>query len=171
MAGYKYLQQTNGVLAEVVASQTSSGATDAGKIPALDSGGKLDMTLMPTGLGAETDAITTSEAVSAGDFINIWASSGVKARKADASVAGKEAHGFVLAGFSSGATATVYRTSQLNAQLTTMTPGVKQYLSPSVPGGRTETVPSATGQVVQVLGVSKSATELIFSPSAPITLA
>lgn len=167
----KYLKQVNGILTETEAKQSSAGAPDAGKIPALDSTGKIDSSMMPVGIATESDVVPASENLAAGDFVNLWSSSGIKARKADASTSGKEAHGFVLAAVSSGASATVYRISQSNTQLTGMTPGAKQYLSSMVPGGRSETVPSAAGQIVQVLGIAKSATELIYNPSEAIVLA
>src|SRR5512139_3232941 len=97
MAGDKYLYNNSGVLTEKTAIQSSAGAGDAGKIPALDAGGKLHSSMMPTGTATETDDITASEALSAGDFVNIYDSAGAKCRKADATTAGKEAHGFVLA--------------------------------------------------------------------------
>jgi len=165
----KYLTQLNGVISEVVTNQTSAGAGDAGKIPALDSTGKLDMSMMPVGLGAETDAIEASENLAAGDMVNMWSSTGIKVRKADAS-SNKPAHGFVLAAVTSGANATVYRVSQLNNQLTGMTIGAIQFLSTTA-GGRQETAPSVASQIVQVLGIAKSATEMIFAPQPPITLA
>jgi len=149
----------------------SAGAGDSGKIPALDATGKLDLSTMPVGLGAESDVITASEALAAGDFVNIWNSSGAKVRKADASTAGKEAHGFVLSAVSSSASATVYRISQSNTQVTGLTPGAKQYLNPATPGGHTETCPTTTGQVVQVLGSAISATSMNFMPGPAITLA
>ena len=167
----KYLTNLAGVLTEVVALITSAGAADSGKIPSLDATGRLDVSMMPVGLGAETDTISASENLAAGDFVNIWNSSGAKVRKADASSAGKKADGFVLSAVTSGANAIVYRISQSNTQLTGMTPGAVQYLNSSVAGGRTETAPTATGQVVQILGIAKSATEMIFAPQAPITLA
>ena len=89
MAGNKYLTQVGGVLTEVASNQSSAGASDAGKIPALDPTGRLDATMMPVGSGSEIDVVVTSEALAAGDFVNLWASTGVKARKADATVAGK----------------------------------------------------------------------------------
>ena len=165
----KYLTQLNGVISEVVTNQTSAGAGDAGKIPALDSTGKLDMTMMPVGLGAETDTIVASENLAAGDMVNLWNSTGIKVRKADAST-NKPAHGFVLAAVASGADATVYRVSQLNNQITGMTIGATQFLSTTA-GGRQETAPSVASQIVQVLGVAKSETEMIFAPQPPITLA
>jgi len=102
----KYLSQVNGALSEVATNQTSSGAGDANKIPSLDSTGKLDMTMMPVGLGAETDSIVASENLAAGDMVNFWNSTGIKVRKADAS-SNKPAHGFVLAAVTSGENATV----------------------------------------------------------------
>lgn len=170
MAGNKYLSNNGGVLTEVIANQSSAGAGDAGKITALDATGKLDSTFMPIGLVAEVDTITASETLAAGDFVNIWISTGAKVRKADATVAGKEAHGFVLAAVTSGNPATVYRASQSNTQKTGMTPGAKQYLSTTA-GGTTETAPSASGNAVQFIGMAISATAMVFIPSPPIVLA
>jgi hypothetical protein len=171
MAGNKFLKLSNGVIKEEAAIQSSAGAGDAGKIPALDASGKLDNSIMPTGIGTETDIIQASENLAGGDFVNIHAVGGaIRARKADATTEGKEANGFVLSAVTSGQDATVYRISQTNTALTGMTVGAKQYLSVSA-GLRTETVPSGSGNVVQYLGVAKSATELIFAPNDPIVLA
>ena len=101
----KYISQVAGVLTEVAGLATSAGAGDAGKIPQLDGSGKLDPSLMPTGIGADTASIQASEALSAGDLVNVWNSGGARVRKADASTSGKEAHGFVLATVASGANA------------------------------------------------------------------
>ena len=91
---------------------TSAGAGDSGKLVALDGSGRIDSTMMPVGIGADTATITTSEALSAGDFVNVWDSTGAKVRKADATVSGKEAHGFVLSAYGSSASATVYLKAQ-----------------------------------------------------------
>ena len=165
----KYLYNNGGTLTEKSAVATSSGAGDAGKIPALDSSGKFDSSMMPVGVGSETDVITASEALAAGDFVNIYSSSGIKCRKADATAAGKEACGFVLAAVSNGAQATVYRISQSNTQLTSLTPGAKYYLAATA-GIITLTPPSAAGNIVQVVGYAVSATSLVFMPSDPIVL-
>jgi hypothetical protein len=161
MAGDKYLYNNGGIPTEKAAVQSSAGAGDAGKLPALDATGKLDSTLMPVGIGSESDLIATTEDLAAGDFVNIYDATGTKCRKADATTAGKEANGFVLATTTSGQNATVYRTSQINTQLTSMTPGKVQYLSTTA-GLRTETVPTGTGKVQQALGVAVSATEMRF---------
>ncbi|MCM6774977.1 hypothetical protein NDR87_26390 [Nocardia sp. CDC159] len=169
MAGDKYLYNNAGTITEKAAVQASAGAGDAGKIPALDSSGRLDNSMMPVGLGADTATITASEALSAGDMVNVWNSSGAKVRKADASTAGKEAHGFVLAAVSNGASATVYFEGS-NTQVSSLTPG-PQYLSASTPGAATATAPSGAGNVVQRVGFATAATALNFDAGTPIVLA
>lgn len=66
MAGNKYIKQSSGSLVEEAAIQSSAGAGDAGKIPALDAAGRLDNSMMPAGIGADTAAITASENLAAG---------------------------------------------------------------------------------------------------------
>jgi hypothetical protein len=166
----KYLFNNAGTLTEKAGLVTSGGAGDAGKIPALDSGGKLDNSLLPTGVGAETAVVSASEALSAGDFVNIWSSTGTfKVRRADGSTSGKEAHGFVLSAVLSGSNATVYLAG-INNAVTGATPG-PQFLSDSVAGGFVSTAPSGTGKTVQRLGVAVSATAIAFEPTEPIVLA
>lgn len=159
MPAKKYLSHAAGRLQEVQATVTSAGAGDDGKIIALDATGKLDNSVMPVGIGADTATIAASENLAAGDYVNIWDSTGAKARKADASVSGKEAHGFVLAAVTSGANATVYFEGQ-NTQVTGKTPGARQYLSAATPGATTATPPAAAGNVVQLLGIAVSATSI-----------
>lgn len=165
-----YLALVAGKLKEIAAIATSAGAGDAGKIPALDAAGKLDSTLMPTGVGADTASIAASENLAASDLVNVWNDSGtVKVRKADGTSEGKEANGFVLAGVTAPASATVYFGGQLTG-LSGLTPGARQYLS-TTPGARTETAPSSTGNVVQCVGVAISATAISFELAEPVTLA
>jgi len=168
MAAKKFLRFLNGVFTEVFGVQTSAGAGNAGDIVALDDTGRLDNSLMPIGIGADTKSITTSEALAAGDWVNIWNSAGAKARKADATTAGKEAHGFVLAAVASGASALVYFEGT-NTQVTGQTPGPVFLQTTAGTGGAT--VPSASGNVVQNLGVALSATEVNFERGTPVTLA
>lgn len=147
---------------------TSAGAGDADKLVALDASGRIDSTMMPVGIGADTKSITTSEALAAGDLVNIHNSSGAKARKADATTAGKEAHGFVLSAYGSAVAATVYFEGT-NTAVTGLTPGV-QFLAVTA-GLSDETPPSAAGNVVQRVGLAVSATELNFEGGVPIVLA
>lgn len=185
----------SGVLDSTIVNSktTSAGAGDSGKIPALnasgilddsiinasatsaankiaklDGSGKLALGLMPSGIGPDVATLTTSEAVAAGDLINIWDSSGAKARKADATVAGKEAHGFCLVGAASGASVDVYFEGS-NTALTGLTAG-KRFLSTTA-GLTTGTAPSGTGNVVQVVGFAVSATAMNFNSGTPIVLA
>lgn len=159
-----------GILAPAVlnATQTSAGAADAAKVLQLDASGRIDSSAMPVGIGADTASITTSEALVAGDFVNIWNSTGAKARKADPAAAGKEAHGFVLVGVASGASATVYFEGT-NTAVTGLTPG-PQFLGPTA-GKSSNTAPTASGSVVQRVGFATSATAMNFNASDPIVLA
>jgi hypothetical protein len=165
----KYIYNSSGNLAEKEAKVTSAGAGDAGKIPALDAAGKLDNSLMPVGIGAETKSIVASENLSAGDFVNIYNDTGTaKCRKADAAT-GKPAHGFVLSAVTATESATVYLEGT-NTQLTGLTVG-EYFLSGSTPGGAVATPPTTSGYIVQKIGVALSATELSFEPQPSITLA
>ena len=159
-----------GVLdATIVNSTTSSaGAGDSGKIPALDAAGRIDSSMMPVGIGADTAAITASEALAAGDLVNIWNSTGAKVRKADATTAGKEAHGFVLAAVASAAIATVYFEGT-NTAVTGLTPG-PQFLTTTA-GTVGGAAPTGSGNVVQRVGIATSATTLNFEAAQPIVLA
>lgn len=160
----------SGVLAASIVNSTttSAGAGDSGKVVALDAAGKIANTMMPTGVGADTKLIAASEDLAAGDFVNIWNSTGAKVRKADATTAGKEAHGFVLAAVTSGQNATVYFEGA-NTQVTGQTPG-PVFLSATA-GLATSTAPSSSGNVVQRIGFATAATEINFQSQPPIVLA
>lgn len=165
----KFLSLVAGRIREIAAIVTSSGAADADKIPALDASGKLDESVMPVGIGADTKSIIASEILSAGDFVNIWDDAGTaKVRKADATSEGKEADGFVLEGVASGATAAVYFEGT-NTQLVGLTIGARYYLNTSA-GTATPTPPSGVGNIVQYLGRAISATEISFEPGPSITV-
>lgn len=169
MAASKFLALVSGRLREVIATVTSSGATDDGKIVALDATGRLDTSVLPVGLGAETKSITASEALSAGDLVNVWSSSGIKVRKADATASGKEANGFVLSSVSNGALATVYLDGTVTG-LTGLNAGDRLYLADTA-GAVTVTPPTGTGKVVQYVGTAISGTEFSFEPDQGVILA
>lgn len=158
----------SGILDDTIVNATVTSA--ANKIVKLDGSGRLDATVMPTGIGADTAVILASEALAAGDLINIYNNAGTaNVRKADGSTSGKEAHGFVLSAVSSGSNATVYFEGS-NTQVSALTPGV-QFLSATTAGKSTSTPPTGTGKVVQVVGLATSATNLNFQWELPITLA
>ena len=160
----------NGVLDSTIVNSTTSsaGAGDSGKLAALDAAGRLDESMMPVSIGADTSSIATSENLAAGDLVNIFNDGGTaKARKADATTAGKEAHGFVLDAVTSPANATVYFEGP-NTSVTGLTPGV-QYLTTTA-GTSSTTAPSASGNIVQRVGFATSATNLNFQSNQPIVL-
>lgn len=160
----------DGVLDHTIvnATTTSAGAADEGKLPALDAAGRLDQSVLPVGIGADVQVLTTSEAIASGDLVNIWNSTGAKVRKADATVAGKEAHGFVLVGAGSGASVTVYFEGS-NTAMSGLTPGT-QFLSTTA-GITSGSAPAGSGNVVQRVGFAVSATTMNFQSGVPITLA
>lgn len=164
---YLDIDTTTGNFVQVEATVTSAGAGDAGEIVALDAAGRIDSSMMPVGIGADTQVITTSEALAAGDLVNIHNSSGAKVRKADATAAGKEAHGFVLSSFGSAASATVYFEGTITG-LTGLTAG-NQFLA-TTPGTSDETPPNTSGNVIQKVGVATSATTLNFEPGSVTVL-
>jgi len=168
MAAKKFLRLVNNLVTEVLGIQTSAGAANAGDIVALDDSGRIDNSMMPVGIGADTAVIAASEALAAGDWVNVWNSTGAKVRKADATTSGKETHGFVLAAVTSGANATVYFEGT-NTQVTAQSPGPVFLQTTAGTGGAT--APSASGNVVQRLGVAVSTTAVNFEGGMPVVLA
>ena len=161
----------SGVLDHTIinAKTTSAGAGDANKIPALGADGRFDVSFMPTGIGADTSSIPASENLAATDLVNVWNDGGTtKVRKADATVAGKKAMGFVKAGVTSGANATVYYEGD-NSGLTDLVGGTL-FLSTTA-GQVTATAPSGAGNVVQEVGFATSATSMNFEAGDTLTLA
>ena len=168
MAAKKFLRLVNGVLTEIFGVQTSAGAGNAGDLVSLDDSGRIDNSMMPVGIGADTATITASETLAAGNWVNVWDNSGAKVRKADATTAGKEVHGFVLSAVTSGNPATVYFEGT-NTQVTGQTPGPVYLQTTAGTGGAT--IPSASGNVVQSIGVAVSATAVNFERNTPVVLA
>lgn len=167
MAG-KYLEIGSNGLNEANAIDTTTGVSDASKIVKTDSTGHIAEALLPTGIGADVKVAVASEALSAGDLVNLWSDSGtLKARKADATAGiAKTADGFVKSAVSLGANATVYLDGT-NANLTGLTVGAQYYLS-STAGGVTTTIPTTAGYGYQYVGKATATTELIFEAGEPI---
>lgn len=168
-AGKVVATNADGILDDtLVNTTTTGGAPNAGKRVQLNGSGVLDISMMPTGVGDETEVIMASEALSAGDCVNKWNDSGtVKVRKADTN--GKPADGYVKAAVASGANATVY-SDGLNDAVTGLTVGTV-YLS-ATPGGYSATPPAeGSGLVLQELGFANSAAAVKFVRGIPVTLA
>lgn len=169
MPAQKFLAHDgSGGIQEVVSVQTG-GAPSADKVPSLDANGRLDVTMMPSGVGADTSVVVASGALAAGDFVNLFNDGGTaKVRKADASSNVAPAHGFVLAAVTDGGNATVYWEGT-NTAVTGQTPG--QVFLSTTAGAAQAAAPSTSGQIVQKLGIAVSATEINFEPNSPILLA
>ena len=152
----------------LVNTTTTGGAPNAGKRVQLNGSGVLDISMLPSGIGDETEVFPASEALSAGDCVNKWNDAGtVKVRKADTN--GKPADGYVKTAVVSGANATVY-SDGLNDAVTGLTIGTV-YLS-ATPGGYSATPPAdGSGLVLQELGFANSATAVKFVRGIPVTLA
>jgi len=169
MSTNRFLTIKNGLRTLATAIAQSTGATDASKVISTNSAGKLDASFLPSGIGLQTEAMIAGESLAAGDFVNIFDNSGTRnCRKADASN-GRMAQGYVLEAVSSGQNATVYKTGS-NPALSGLTPGQLRYLSPTTAGTSTATAPSASGQIIQVLGYAESATSILFEFDEPTTI-
>lgn len=159
----KYLSiNGSGNKQEVEALVSSAGAGDAGKIVALDATGKLDETMMPPGVSAETQVCVAGEALAENDIVTIYDDTGtLKCQKADATDTTKPAHGYVKAAVLLAGNATVYLDGLLPG--TGFTKGSKYFLS-ETPGTVTATPVTTSGAILQVVGVAVSATEIRFEP-------
>ena len=161
---------SNGNIQEELTVNVSAGVSSAAKIPELDANGKLDQSMMPSGVGPDTQAVTASEVLSAGDFVNVYNNAGnLRIRKADAS-ANKPAHGFVKAAVASSASGVVYFEGQ-NDQLSSLTLGSDYFLSDTTPGGVTATPVTGVGKLHQYLGKAITTTLMATEIETPIELA
>lgn len=153
----KYQTLLNGREKLVEAMTVSTGASDAGKIPAVGADGRLDESLMPVGIAADVKVAIASEALSAGDYVNIYDDAGTtKCRKADSTNA-RQAHGFVKSSVALNSNATIYFEGPNS--VSGATAGVRYYLTAS--GGFTSTPPSSPTDVIhQYLGIGIDSTTI-----------
>ena len=152
---FQTLESGKRKLKEAVA--ISTGVSDAGKIPALGSAGRFDLSMMPVGIAPDVKILEASEDISAGKYVNIYNDGAFKVRLADNSN-GREAHGFVKDAITSGETATIYFEGA-NTALTGLNAG-DCYLGTA---GDVIQVPlneqTETNKLHQFLGTAISATE------------
>lgn len=161
----------NGAIQRVAAIIASAGAGDANKIIATDASGRIDATLMPVGIGADSLIVQASEALAAGDFVNIHDVAGsARVRKASAADATRPAQGFVLNNVTSGANATVLFEGS-NTALTGLTIGALYILSPSTPGAVVVASTSlSANNIFQAVGHATAATQIATEIQTPITI-
>ena len=156
-----YLKLTGGRATEANANAVSAGGADAGKLVKLNGSGKIDATMLDGAV--ENRSMVASEALSAGDVVNIWDDAGTsKMRKADADT-DREVDGFVLAAVGSGASGTVYLEEAVITGLSGLTPAATYWLSTTA-GALTSTSPTGNNVLSQIVGKALSATELRYRP-------
>ena len=169
MSNGKYIRvnDASGLLEELEALEVSTGVADASKPIKTDSTGKLDLSLMPVGIGPDTQDIICTENLSAGEFVNMYNNLGtIAVRKADRSN-NRPAHGFVIQNYTAAQIAKVYKDSENNA-LAGLTLGAYYFLG--LAGAASLTPPAAgSGHLLQALGVAMSATELDVEIQKPVT--
>jgi hypothetical protein len=160
---YLILDSSGVAYREIEGTVQSRGAQDNGKILALGTDGKIDQSILPTGVGADTLVAPASETLAAGDWLNAWNDNGtIKFRKADASSGvGKRATHFTLAATTAGQNATGYPVgSGTNSALSGLVPASAYFLSNTTPGGVTPNLITTSGHLNQFLGFARSATAL-----------
>ncbi len=158
MPAKKYIKlNSSGRLEQQSATVVSGGGSNAGDIPGLDDTGRLDISVMPVGIGAETQLATATENLSEGDWVHIFNNAGVRSmRKALAADATRPADGYVINAVTLGAQDLVY-TDGKNAKVALGSfvlndLGKRVFLSPSTAGGSTITPPTTSGQLLQKVG-------------------
>lgn len=171
MAVQRILTLVSGVMTMLVPNQTSAGAGDAGKIPALNSAGTIDITMMPSGVAADVCTATATATLTAGQLVNVYNNAGtLSVRPADNTNPASFANGYVLSGISNAASGTVYLGPGVITGLSGLTLGSSYFLG--TVGAVTTTAPSSAGTIVQPVGIALSTSSFEFNPSpTPVTVA
>ena len=163
MTAQRFLTRAGGKTKQMQGKAASTGAPDAGALVALDDTGRLDQSVMPLGIGVQVDILPASEALDAGDFVNIFDDAGAaKVRKADNSN-GRAADGFVTTAVAVSADATVHPLDGVNAAMSALSPGKEYWLGTAGDVTGTpldETDPANANKISQQLGKALSVTEL-----------
>jgi hypothetical protein len=133
----------------------STGTNVAGEPVGLDSHGKLDVSVLPDGVGARTRVLEASGALSANDLVNAFYDASAtkwKVRRASAASLATACTGFVKDAVSDGENATVYLdgTFDVDPEIVAGLPHVGLYLSAVTPGK--PSAYSAEAAIFQVVG-------------------
>jgi len=156
----KYQTLLNGERVLIEGTVTGGSVGEAGDILALGPDGRLDDSVMPVGIVADTLNAPTSETVAAGDYVNIWDDGGtVSVRLADNSNA-RPADGFVKEAATAPASVNVYFEGP-NDNVSGKTLATRQYLGTLGQSIETPLVPATDGgKLHQYLGKSVAATSV-----------
>lgn len=168
-----FLARVAGKTKQIFATAASTGVADAGKIPALDTAGRLHASMMPLGIGAQTVQPKASEAIGAGKFVNFFDDGGVFSMRLADNSNGRAADGFVTEAVASAAVGSVYPLDGTNASLTGLTVGTHYWLGTAggvVATPLDETDAGNVNKISQHLGVAKSATELVTNDDGYVVL-
>jgi len=171
MADGKYLviNPATGLIERIDAIATSNDSPD--HLIKTDANGKIAESFMPAGIGSEIKNMPATETMSAPVIVNVFYDVDVvKARKADASMGGKQAVGYVITAVSSAGDTAEVRFDGIISGFSELTPGATYFLSEDTAGQITDTPPSTTGSYIQRIGVALSANQLLFEPKSPIKL-
>lgn len=160
---------SNGKDTLTTAISASTGAGDASKIVATDGTGRIDSTLMPVGIGADTETIAATENLAAGDFVNIFNNTGTRGVRKAGVDNNRPANGFVLSAVTSGQNATVYK-SGTNTGLSSLTHGTEYFLGNNGAATATPAI-AAPAQLIQSLGYASDTTEILFVFQSPTLIA
>lgn len=153
-------KNANGVYEEIVPLITGTGVPDANKLVQTNAQGVIDVTLLPTGVGADVTVLEADEALFAGAFVNIFDDGGTpKVRLADSGDESTRADGFVLEAYLATENATIYRRGT-NDQLAALVPASRYFLG--LAGLPSLTPPANDGDYCQPLGIANAATEMDF---------
>ena len=154
----KFIELDNGKLKQKEATDVSTGVAEAGDLVALDSTGKLDPSLFPTGFGDDLAVLPASENLGAGDYVNIFDDGGTPSLRLADNSNGRDAHGFVKTAVTSGSNASVFFEGA-NDALSGLTVGARYYLDTA--GGVTTTPPAAPAATIsQFVGIAINATTI-----------
>lgn len=168
-----FLARLGGHTKQVRPVVVSTGTNDAGRIIAADSSGRIDLSLLPEGVGASLVVGTASETLSAGALVNFYSNGGVfSVRLADNSN-GRRADGFVLAAVTSANQASVYPLGEINSSLSGLTVGADYWLGTAGAVTATpldEADDDNVGKLSQYIGKARSATELVTVPDEWVEL-
>lgn len=158
-----YITLVDGVKTLIKAISTSAGVPDANQIVSTDATGRIHSSLLPPGIGDSSVTAEASEALDAGDFVELWDDAGViKARLAD-NTNNRPAHGFVKTAAGLAEVATVLRLGEENDQISGLVVGTDYFLG-TAGAARTwaqiQAAPFASGHLIQFLGKASDDTVL-----------
>lgn len=117
--------------------------------------------------------VQTSEALTAGSFVNLYASGADTLARNAIATGGKDADGFVLRSFDSGARATVFPLDGINSSLSGLVAGTAYFLSQTTPGVVVtgDALIGTPGWTAQQLGVALNPTDLSTDDYSVVTYA